>query len=261
MRYLQNLIVHASHSSIDNDSFLGCGHSFGDLNQGMKGCYTYVQPIWTTDRNAAASMIHVHIGGERGDVGTDFAAGAGGAYRYIFVSHASNRKIKCVQLVEKHVAGWEHTCDLNAGRGGRYIYIAFQYDDDKRRRRRVMHEVCRLRTFTKPHITEDEEIKICIHFAKRAFSGDVDDEIFKKKWVREGILQGKKVAILANDSIVVVCSNVENVVHGIAYSPGISESSRLLLMQRDIEFTEETRKSYKSIDEFLEDCVLNDTVI
>jgi len=135
VRYLEKLVVHAfpdSHGQKKNSSYLADG-KYGDLNKGMKGHWTYIQPVWTTHRKDAASYVHVHIGGKQSGKGQDYAKGCrcSHEYRYITVSKKSNKKIEQVKLVEKQIPGWQHTRDLNEGRGGRYLYIAYRFAPDE----------------------------------------------------------------------------------------------------------------------------------
>lgn len=132
-KYLETLVVRTFHKSKGkkrNQSYLA-DREWGDLNKGHKGNWSYVEAVWTTHRERAASHIHVHIHeGKKGGKGEDYAKGCANShkYRYITVSSKdSNKKINEVRLVDQKLDGWQHTRNLNAERGGRDLYIAYRW--------------------------------------------------------------------------------------------------------------------------------------
>lgn len=135
-RYLKNLIVRTGDTEVTDPALLADG-KFGDLNKGQRGCWSYLEPIWTTDRNAAVSHIQVYIGGKKSGKGQDYAKGcsSGHGYRYVTVSKEFGtdcKKITDVVLVENKLLGWQHTSNLNEKRGGRNLYIAYRWAPDQK---------------------------------------------------------------------------------------------------------------------------------
>lgn len=112
------------------------GHAFStdrhtlpqDINKGYQGSYVYLKPIFTTNRNEAATKFKLKIGifslPHR-----DLAKGAGGAYRYLLPVNdiAVNKKITRIWLSENQ-EGDGYTSDINKNRGGRFLYLNWNLD-------------------------------------------------------------------------------------------------------------------------------------
>ncbi|CAG2165231.1 unnamed protein product [Oppiella nova] len=102
-----------------------------DINKGFKGEYVWLRPEYTTNKRKAATGFHIMISGERlydaNDVHhRDLAIGAGGQYRYLIAEYNGPNKITTVWLSEDK-QGCGSTGDINAGRGGRYLYLCWSY--------------------------------------------------------------------------------------------------------------------------------------
>jgi len=134
-RYLEKLVVHTfpSGSGKQRDSSYLADGEFGDLNKGWDGTsWAYVEPIWTTRPEDAASYVDVLIGGKKSGKGKDYAYQCKGhKYRYITVRKEPNRKIIDVRLVDKRLAGYQNSRDINENRGGRSLFIAYRWAPDE----------------------------------------------------------------------------------------------------------------------------------
>ncbi|KAL2151252.1 hypothetical protein VTH82DRAFT_6350 [Thermothelomyces myriococcoides] len=60
-----------------------------DINQGMKGKYVWLKPVWTFDSDEAATGFEIRIQDWHMEGWKDLAKGAGGSYRYVYSNHNS----------------------------------------------------------------------------------------------------------------------------------------------------------------------------
>uniref|UniRef100_T1IMR4 Uncharacterized protein n=1 Tax=Strigamia maritima TaxID=126957 RepID=T1IMR4_STRMM len=107
-----------------------------DINGGFGGDYVWLVPVWTTNPAEAATSIQVIIQDGNNGQYKDMAKGAGGSYRYVKMAHdsASNERITELKLwrtpdggSKPSKNGWNYwTGDINANRGGDYLYICWQ---------------------------------------------------------------------------------------------------------------------------------------
>jgi len=108
-------------------------------------------------------------------------------------------------------------------------------------------------------------VKRCINFAKR-FSGEnyLDSLEFEREnsWQWKGSLQGKKVAVVEGELIVVICSDDStNIVRGILYRKKDRTSTQveaLIKCLSRVKMTGSTAKRFGSVEEFLlttQECV------
>ena len=106
-----------------------------DINKGKGGDFVYLEPVYTTNPKDAANEIHLEITGSSRSGKVDLAKGAGGKYRYLYITNRGNTcsKITHVTLWEGRLSavpeGWDgKTIDLNKGRGGRDIAVVWKIE-------------------------------------------------------------------------------------------------------------------------------------
>jgi len=110
-----------------------CYNPGNDVNQGFGGRFTYIVADWTYNKNDAASGFRI-VRSEKalGGHGHDYAAGAGGDYRYI-VRDTGGRPIPWKNLAlwrssgKYYYGNKHHTDDLNKGRKGDFLHLEWWY--------------------------------------------------------------------------------------------------------------------------------------
>jgi len=138
-RYLFNLEVvvfkYKPASLWGQQNFLGF-KEVGDINTNGGGDYTYIRPIWTDNRDKAASSIDLERSRQALDgMGRDYKSGCGGEYIYVNVKRDSEPKITEVDLVRKVPSKWNDTGDLNKNRKARSCYIIYRYEKHYKRKK------------------------------------------------------------------------------------------------------------------------------
>lgn len=108
-----------------------------DINKGFGGKYVWLQVVWTSDINKAVTGFHfVKQSGEDPHY-QDLAKGAGGDYRYLIPLKQPNYNFRLTQVklfrsdkeITQFPAGYVgHTTDINAGRGGTFLYLAWKLE-------------------------------------------------------------------------------------------------------------------------------------
>ena len=96
--------------------------------------YIYIKPVYSSDTSAAASGFDVVIKNseENNSLAKDVSKGAGdlgaGKYRYIIPQYTlGSPKVKSIVIVENLSEEGSCTQDINKGRGGRSLYLCWQY--------------------------------------------------------------------------------------------------------------------------------------
>lgn len=115
-----------------------------DINKGQGGKYVWLRPIWTDDVSQGITGIEFVRQAEHNDDYKDLAKGAGGDYRYLKLlkDAQSKRRITEVGLWRspKDSNGNRYpptdrfcfrTEDINAGRGGDYLFLAYNGESVK----------------------------------------------------------------------------------------------------------------------------------
>ncbi|TFK60643.1 hypothetical protein BDN72DRAFT_850335 [Pluteus cervinus] len=105
-------------------------HRGDDINQGFRGSYVWLQPVYGP-LETAASSFEILIQPNANPNLLDLAKGAGGDYRYLVPTTSSgSARVTAVALlrtpfpVTEAPVGWQSiTTDINAGRNGDYLYI------------------------------------------------------------------------------------------------------------------------------------------
>ncbi|CAG2111498.1 unnamed protein product [Medioppia subpectinata] len=102
-----------------------------DINAGFKGEFVYLRPEYTPIYTQAATGFHVvtadgPLYDKNDPAHWDLAKGTGGKYRYIVTEYSGHRKVNNVWLSEQ-AQGERHTSDINSGRGGRYLYLCWNF--------------------------------------------------------------------------------------------------------------------------------------
>ncbi|KAH6843032.1 hypothetical protein B0I37DRAFT_357032 [Chaetomium sp. MPI-CAGE-AT-0009] len=115
-----------------------------DINHGLKGDYVWMVPKWTYDSDEAATGFEIRTQESPMEGWKDLAAGAGGHYRYVYSNHNSNNVERVVDarlirsdsgvsaeeqlaMLSKLGSGWvAGTRDINDGRKGSYLYLAYK---------------------------------------------------------------------------------------------------------------------------------------
>mmetsp|Transcript_26962 Transcript_26962/g.29398 ORF Transcript_26962/g.29398 Transcript_26962/m.29398 type:complete len:302 (-) Transcript_26962:68-973(-) len=107
-----------------------------DINKGFGGKYVWLQVVWTKElSDAATGFLFIKQSGEDKRY-QDLAKGAGGDYRYLIplAQPNYNFRLREVKLFrgDKEITqfpGYDgHTTDINAGRGGTYLYLAWKLE-------------------------------------------------------------------------------------------------------------------------------------
>lgn len=67
-----------------------------DINHGFGGKYVWLNPIWGTEADKCATSFDIQIQNGSKAGGKDLAAGAGGAFRYVYTNKDQNQAAKVV---------------------------------------------------------------------------------------------------------------------------------------------------------------------
>ncbi|KAG6812464.1 hypothetical protein H0H92_002729 [Tricholoma furcatifolium] len=111
-----------------------------DINANQGGSYVWLVPEMTTDVSEAITTFDLFIQSKPDSRYTDIAAGTGGSYRYLVPVRQSNEDsfITKLTLVRSPYAissmpnvtyigiAQGATSDINAGRGGNYLYLSWE---------------------------------------------------------------------------------------------------------------------------------------
>ncbi|KAK3318736.1 hypothetical protein B0H66DRAFT_622840 [Apodospora peruviana] len=98
-----------------------------DTNCGHKGHYVWMVPEWTYNRDEAATSFDIQIGAESPNM-KDLAKGAGGAFRYVHTAHDGYNPERVVdaRLIRTGPPLIGGSRDINQGRGGDFLYLAYK---------------------------------------------------------------------------------------------------------------------------------------
>ncbi|KAL2823531.1 hypothetical protein BDW59DRAFT_163108 [Aspergillus cavernicola] len=137
MSYLHDITVHYGDnaSSEPSDGIQTVDANNADVNSGFGGKYVWLSPKYNSDSDGVTS-IRIIVQGDADSSYSDLAKDAGGDYRYLRLERGGSgitnvrilRRKDSVDFNTVKSLGFSgFSSDINAGRGGDFLYLVWKY--------------------------------------------------------------------------------------------------------------------------------------